>query len=123
MKSYIKIIGPPIAKTIKALEKVAVETPEVCVMSTPLEVSLRAPVTSPSYVGLDDSFSINGYFDSEMPEERCKKIISKSGESLGEYDFYFEWFKEPSMDDLMGLLEKVDEAVKGTGASYTVTTK
>ena len=123
MKSYIKIIGPPIVETIKALEKVAVEMPEVCIMSTPIEVSLRVPTTSPGYAGLDDAFSINTYFDSEMPEERCDRIISKSGESLGEYDFYFEWFKEPSMKDIMMLLEKVDATVAETDASYTVTTK
>lgn len=123
MKSYIKIIGPPIVETIKALEKVAVEMPEVCIMSTPIEVSLRVPTSSPGYAGLDDAFSINTYFDSEMPEERCDRIISKSGESLGEYDFYFEWFKEPSMKDIMMLLEKVDATVAETGASYTVTTK
>ncbi len=32
MKSYIKIYGPPILEAIKALEKLAIDTPEVCIM-------------------------------------------------------------------------------------------
>ena len=124
MKSYVKIIGPPIAKTIKALEKVAVTMPEVCIMSTPIEVSLGLTPTSSSGIpALDDAISINRYFDAEMPEERCHNIISKSGESLGEHDFYFEWFKNPSMEDIIQLIEKIDDAVKKTGAQYTITTK
>ena len=123
MKSYIKIVGPPIAKTIKALEKVAVDMPEVCIMSVPIEATLGTPYADTGFGGLDDANSINTYFSADMPEERCDKIISKSGESLGEYDFYFEWFKDPSMDEIMMLVEKVDEAVSETGANYTITTK
>jgi hypothetical protein len=122
MKSYIKIIGPPIAKTIKALEKVAVDMPEVCIMSVPIEATLGTPYTDTG-VGLNDAISINRYFSADMPEERCDKIISKSGESLGENDFYFEWFKEPTMEDINMLIEKVDKAVAETGASYMITTK
>ena len=125
MKSYIKIIGPPIAKTIKALEKIAVDMPEVCIMSMPIETtlgisgsgfqSLGSPFEQPGYV--------NTYFGAEMPEKRCSNIISKSGESLGEYDFYFEWFKTPPMESVVLLIEKIDAAVKQTGAKYTITTK
>lgn len=122
MKSYIKIIGPPIAKTIKALEKVAVDMPEVCIMSVPIEATLATPYSDTGF-GLDDAASINTYFSAEMPEERCDKIISKSGESLGENDFYFEWFKDPTMEDINMLIEKVDQAVAETGASYMITTK
>ena len=123
MKSYIKIIGPPIAKTIKALEKIAVDMPEVCIMSVPIEATLGTPFADTGYGALDDPVSINRYFGSEMPEEKCDKIISKSGESLGEYDFYFEWFKNPSMEEINMLIEKADKAVAETGANYTITTK
>ncbi len=70
MKSYITIIGPPIAKTIKALEKVAVTMPEVCIMSTPIEASLGlTPTSSSGYAAFDDAMSINRYFEAEMPFE------------------------------------------------------
>ena len=118
MKSYIKVIGPPILKTIKELEKIAVEMPEVCIMSIPIETG------APTFGNLTgDSAGINSYCEAEMPEERCNNIISKSGESLGEYDFYFEWFKKPSMEDLRLLIEKIDAAADKTGAKYTITTK
>ena len=125
MKSYIKIIGPPIAKTIKALEKIAVDMPEVCIMSTPIEASVGISGSgfSSVYGSLDGIGTINSYFEAEMPEERCNNIISKSGESLGEYDFYFEWFKTPPMESVVQLIEKIDDAVKKTGAKYTITTK
>ena len=32
MKSYIKIYGPPHLKAIKALEEIAVDIPETCIM-------------------------------------------------------------------------------------------
>jgi hypothetical protein len=126
MKSYVKVFGPPVAKTIKVLEKIAVEMPEVCIMSKPIEASLGIagveflPSGGAFY---DTSDGINSYFEAEMPEERCRTIISKSGETLGEYDFYFEWFKPPKIDELMILIEKIDEAVEKTGAKYTITTK
>ena len=125
MKSYIKIIGPPIGKTIKALEKIAVDMPEVCIMSIPIEASIGikgAGFASP-FGSLDSIDNINSHFEAEMPEERCNNIISKSGESLGEYDFYFEWFKTPPMESVVLLIEKIDDAVKKTGAKYTITTK
>jgi len=122
MKSYIKIIGPPIAKTLKELEKVAVDMPEVCIMSVPIEATLGTPYSDTGF-GLNDAVSINRYFGADMPEERCDKIISKSGESLGENDFYFEWFKEPTMEDINMLIKKLDKVVSETGASYMITTK
>jgi hypothetical protein len=130
MKSYIKLMGPPILETIKKLEKIAVNMPEVCVMSLPIETTMgisgrgidsNQVERTTSLIGNVEN--INSYFGAELPEERCNNIISKSGESLGEYDFYFEWFKKPSMDEIMMLIEKIDEATEATGAKYTITTK
>jgi len=50
-------------------------------------------------------------------------LISKSGERLGEYDFFYEWFTEPKLDQLNGLIEKIDEALTPLGCRYTITTK
>jgi len=55
--------------------------------------------------------------------ERCRNIISKSGESLGEYDFFFEWFTEPSMAQLNELIDRIEKALAPLGCQYTITTK
>jgi len=116
LKSYIKIYGPPILKAIRALEKIAVETPEVCIMDTVILKDV------PRNLARD----IGGYFSSvgvTIPVERCKNIISKSRESLGEYDFFFEWFESPSVEQFHGLIEKIDEAIIPLKCNYTITTK
>ena len=117
MRSFIKIYGPPVLKAIKELEKIAVDMPEVCIMDTIIEKEL--PYFS-------DPENIRGYY-STLPAvitlKRCGNIISKSGVSVGEYDFFFEWFTEPTMDQLNELIEKIDEALVPLGCKYTITTK
>ena len=69
---------------------------------------------------------IGGYFDSggiTVPVERCKNIISNSGEMLGEYDFFFEWFEKPGLEQLYNLIERLDEELAPLGCYYTITTK
>jgi len=117
--SFIKIYGPPMVKAIRELEKIAVNMPEVCIMD-----SMISGV--PDYV---NNFSNPGfttqYFESiptRIEHKRCGTIISKSGERLGEYDFFFEWFTEPSMEQLNSLIEKIDEALEPLGCRYTITT-
>jgi hypothetical protein len=124
MKSFIKIYGPPIAKAIKALEKIAIDMPEVCIMNINLADYTGIagyPHDSP-VSGLGD---IMRYFGGVgvISEERCDTIISKSGESPGEYDFYFEWFKKPSTEELNDLIEKIDKTMEKVGTKYTITTK
>lgn len=114
MKSYIKIYGPPIVKAVKALEKVAVDMPEVCIMHT--EFAWGTPIMGEpmiNYFGGPDVIS----------EKRCGTIISKSGESLGEHDFFFEWFKKPTMRELHSFMEKIDDTLTEVGVRYTITTK
>lgn len=116
MKSFIKLYGPPILEAIKALEKIAVDTPEVCIMNTIIEHS-----------GLMfDAAMSESYFTSsfgEVSRERCSTIISRSGESVGEHDFYFEWFIDPTMEQLNKLIEKIDDSLAPLGCRYTITTK
>jgi len=116
LRSFIKIYGPPILKGIKALEKIAIDMPEVCIMDTIIAQSL--PPSGP----LEDT---TGYFMplGEISVERCNKIISKSGEVLGEYDFFFEWFTKPTMEQLNELIAKIDEVLTSIGSRYTITTK
>lgn len=120
--SFVKIYGPPVLKAIKELEKISVDMPEVCIMDSVI-------AGTPDYVtAFSDPDYASGYF-SALPEavevdvERCGNIISKSGERLGEYDFFFEWFTEPSMDQLNNLVEKIDETLAPLGCRYTISTK
>ena len=114
MKSYIKIHGPPIVEALDALEKIAVDMPEVCIMSLDFAVG--------PHMGAEP---LMNYFGGPgvISEERCGNIISKSRESLGEYDFFFEWFKNPTKENLRMLMKKIDEALSDVGVRYTITTK
>jgi len=116
MISYVKIMGPPIHDAIIALEKIAVDLPKTCIMDHAILENVSKSIAS----------DIGGWFDNRgviVPIERCKDIISKTGESLGEYDFYFEWTTKPRIDDIVMLIEKIDIAFKQIGAMYTITTK
>jgi hypothetical protein len=55
--------------------------------------------------------------------ERCSNIISKVGESMGEYDFFFKWLTDPTSDQLNELIGKIDKALKPMKCLYTITTK
>ncbi|HUS78131.1 MAG TPA: hypothetical protein VM050_05665 [Patescibacteria group bacterium] len=116
MKSYIKIYGPPLLKALKELQKLAIDTPEVCIMDTILQQQ------QPRFT---ETEGIMDYFNSigEITIERCDNIISKSGEMIGDEDFFFEWFVDPSSEQLNDLIEKIDEALAPLGCMYTITTK
>ena len=116
MRSYIKIHGPPLLKAIRALETLALDATEVCIRNTFINVSMPQ---------LNEPIAIHDYFNAlgDISEERCDTIISKSGESLGEYDFFFEWFVDPTVDQLHEIIEKIDDALAEIGVRYTITTK
>ena len=119
MRSYIKIYGPPVLKAIRALEKIAIDKTEVCIMDTQI-VDLPMPGAG------GESSTVQAYFadiGAEIPFQRCSTIISKSGEKLGEYNFFFEWLKDPSLDEMNQLIEKIDEALTPLGCRYTLITK
>jgi len=118
--SYVRIYGPPILKAIRELEKLAVDLPETCFMDT---ILANAPELN-SY--LTDPNATADYFSAipiNIKIERCGTIISKSGEKLGEYDFFFEWFTEPTQDQINDLIEVIDEKLAPLGCKYTLTTK
>ena len=118
MRSYIKIYGPPVLKAIKALEKIAVIMPTVCIMN-PIVAMMP---TEPGSNTLENYFS-NLPSDYILDEERCDKIVSKSSEKLGEYDFFFEWFKNPTVNELNDLIQKIDNELSPLGCKYTITTR
>jgi hypothetical protein len=116
LKSYIKIYGPPHLKAIRALEEIAVGLPETCIMDHAILTDVPQSLAE----------DIGGWFNSRgvvVPVERCESIISKSGESLGEYDFFFEWYSKPKREQIDDLIERIDEAMTKIGCMYTITTE
>ena len=55
--------------------------------------------------------------------ERCKSIISKSGEPTGEYDFYFEWLEEPGKEYLKKLADDVKKSLDPLQVKYSIVNK
>jgi len=130
MRSYVKLYGPPLMKALRALEKIAIGMPEVCIMDTTIAVGVGTPSIRTSVMGMTDTTldtqeGIMTFFGGEgaITEERCDTIISKSGGSLGEYDFFFEWFTKPTMKQVEDLIERIDGALEPLGVQYTITTK
>ena len=130
-RSYIKLYGPPVLEGIRTLEKISVEIPEVSIMNTVLWREIAGQITrdlreSPiRLMVMMAELAINHFAKSDiyLPAERSRNILSKAGESLGEYDFFFEWSKKPDREQLYKLLEKIDEELARLGCVYTVTTK
>ncbi len=116
-KSYIKIYGPPVSKAIKVLENIALEFPETCISDILIASSVPPLDTS------DVLYKNLNELGTSTTITRCRKMISKSGETLGEYDFFFEWLKNPTQDDINRLIEKIDVAFASLRCRYTITTK
>jgi len=120
-RSYIKIYGPPILKAIRALEKVAVDYSKTMMirhynMLTPIPPLEPLPMGSSAY----DQVLLP---EIEMPVEEKIKLISKASDTLGDYDFFFEWGKEPTKQEVMDLIAKIDEALADCGCRYSIVTK
>jgi len=129
MRSYIKIYGPPILEAIRELEKLAVDMPEVCIMDYAIVRDL-SPQMAKDVGGTTvkpSGGSVSGFFMQRtgvvVPVKRCHSIISKHGQKLGEYDFFFEWYEKPEASQLIDLIRKLDDALKPLGCLYTITTK
>lgn len=127
MRSFVKIMGPPLLKAVRELEKIAIDMPQVCIMDEAilrdfprsLARDIGEPFEYPEYV--TDFFTRRtGVI---VRTERCNDIISESGEMLGEYDFFFEWLEGPSMDQLNHLIREIDEALGPLGCLYSITTR
>lgn len=135
MKSYVKIYGPPVLRAIRALETLAVDIENICIMDT---IMLRdvppsmapgsdrrgGPASSPVPAGIRQAW-VSSYYQSfgvTIPVERCRSILSDSGMTLGDYDFVFDWMEEPSTEQLLMLIERIDGALGDLGCYYTIET-
>ncbi len=106
----------------------AIDMPEVCIMDTFIGTVLPAAsfgaerhegISRMTPGGVQDYFSEYG----EIDMERCNTLISNRGEELGEYDFFFEWFKKPDMEQLKALIKDIDETLEPLGIRYSIVTK
>ena len=117
MKSYIKVYGPPILKALDELEKVAGEMPGISFYYhyilgfIPVGKSAVAPFKEEP-LGLGEKY-----------KAKSRTSVSKSGYTLGDYDFFFEWAKEPDGEELRNLIEKIENVLAPLGCKYTITTK
>jgi len=137
MRSYIKIDGPPVLKAIGALEKVALDMPEVTIVDTVIVPGISHDVShdiGASSVQKKDLGSLGLYPGGGMrryrgppnvpvPVERTGSLISDAGERLGHYDFFFEWVKEPTLSQLNELIGRIDEALTPLESWYTIFTE
>ena len=111
------------------LEKLAVDMPEVCVMDHFIQRDLSPKVARDIGGSAVKTFNapVSGFFMERtgvvVSVERCQSIISKHGQKLGEYDFFFEWRKDPDASRLNDLIGRIDNALKPLGCLYTITTK
>jgi hypothetical protein len=137
MKSYIKIFGPPILKAIRALELIALDMPEVRILNTLIVRGMPASIArdvgastvqtrGTGSLGLYPGGSVRRYFSSPdvvVPVEKIVSLISDAGESLGDYDFFYEWAQEPTQVQLFDLIDRIEAALTPLGCKYRITTK
>lgn len=126
-KSYIKIYGPPVLKSLKALVKVAADMSK----KTAIHYHSVLEPTMPVYPASDFGRyglrliepGVPSETDLEIPEEERLKLISRSGDTIGEYDFFFEWVEHPTKQQVQELIGMIDEALADCGCRYSITTR
>ncbi len=70
---------------------------------------------------------VSGFFPRRtsvsVKTERCRSIISESGEAPEDYNFFFERLEEPGWGQLNQLVERIDAALEPPGCPYSITAK
>ena len=120
MRSYVKIIGPPLHEALLALRRIAVEMPEV----THREVFVETK--QPDFTDMEatqDFYSNIHLQDYPVYKEGKTGMIKRADAVVGEYDFFFEWVKKPGINDLMELIRRIDVEFTRLGCKYMITTR
>lgn len=117
MKTYVKIYGPPLGEALDELQKIAGEMPKISHYHFLV-----------GYVGAPVGLGVVGeaYPSPRVPdvgEKVTHPLISKSGHTLGDHDFFFEWKDEPTWKEMRELISKIDKAFTQLGCKYALTTK
>jgi hypothetical protein len=115
LKALIRLYGPPYTQAIKALEKIAVESPHICLMN-PLLLHEDPYIRAADWV--------YNYFKAwgNVTYERCQNILAEEKHLEG-YDFVFVWMVKPEQGYVNELINKIDAALKPLGTMYTFTLK
>lgn len=121
MKTYVKIYGPPIMDALKELQNIAGEMPKVAHFHFMAGLE-GLPGTS------QGPEAVLAHSSSYAAEEKTitmvkKSSVSKSGHTLGDYDFFFEWEHDPTWFEMTELISKIDKAFSRLGCKYTLATK
>jgi hypothetical protein len=109
-RSYIKIYGPPILKTLWSLEQVALE------MRKKRMISYFSSIIN-SYKSTKFASSI------DLPEQDDLQLVHHGTIALGEYDFFFEWESDPTTEQVTELIGRIDAVLADCDCRYTITTK
>ena len=118
MRTWVKIITGDDEKAINALRQIAVDNPQVCMYDKILEYDI------PDFSIITGQWTMDYFSQLEsLTLENCEDLISKSGTSTGEYDFYYEWMEEPDKQQLDALREKIDQALNELDVDYEITNK
>ncbi len=99
MKSYVKLYGPDFLKALENLEKMTEEDP---VITGEAQRLLMEPAKLMS---------------SLTPDSR--KVLKTI---CPDWTISFEWRQTPSLENVKSLIEKIDKALYGTKARYSITT-
>ena len=135
MNTYVKIEAKDKKPALKALRKLAIDMPKVCIMDTGMQEDLGVDVGLGSGPGgisgaggggsLGSIQMVMSYFGgpSSISKERCDTIVSTKDHDLGEYDFVYEWKDKPTKSQLDKLEVDIAKALKPTGAKHTIHNK
>ena len=135
MKTYVKLEAKDKEPALKALRKLAIDMPKVCVMDTGLADSLGIDMAQGSGPGgvsgaggggsLDSIEMIMSYFGGpgDISKERCETIVSTSETDLGEFDFVYEWLDKPEKAQQDKLAVDIAKVLKPTGVKHTIKNK
>jgi hypothetical protein len=113
LKTYLKIYGPTIMEALNELQKIATEMPQVAHFH--FMAGLKGVPAHP-----EDPEGVSALPRSSAAEEKTmtmfkKSPISKSGHTLGDYDFFFEWERDPTWFEMTDLISKIDKAFSRLG--------
>jgi len=106
-----------VGKGLRLLEKVAVEMSKKTTMRF-FSISVPEMFLTPSGEPSGVPSAMGG-----ISEREFVKLISRSSQVLGDYDFFFEWGIEPTVQQINELIETIDGAFLECGCTYTITTK
>ncbi len=134
MRTYVKLEGKDVAKTVQDLAKLAVNLPDVCVWDMnmlkdswkPGRINIPQPIEGGTiYKDAPGMAEMGSYFgvDEDGFAKMCDRVVAKTGGDLDGASIYFEWATKPTREQLDKLQQRIADVVKPTKMKYTITNK